>query len=151
MDIVYVKNSFYQENENLKEVIFPKVNGNDRPYYFLSITYKNNNIFIPLRSVLNNPERGIGYSVPSSTRLDAGLDYRKIIIINDLKYIERKLDINIASSQKNLIQERMTTIESEVIGYIKGYERSYEKDRVQRDFKFKYSTLCNYHKELGLE
>lgn len=154
MHIIYLKDDFYEDNHDLKEIIYPSRNGDDRPYFFLSIKYKDNNIFVPLRSHLPDSKKvggQIGYPVPSSTKPNAGLDYRKLLIINDLKYIETNAYIKIAPSQQRIIRANKSTIEAQVVDYIKGYEKSFQKNRTKRDNKYVYSSLCNYHEELSLE
>lgn len=154
MNIIYVINDFYKDNNDLEEIIYPKENGNDRPYYFLSIKYKDNNIFVPLRSNLPDFKKAggkIGYPVPSNKRPNAGFDFRKLLIINDLEYIKTDRYIKVAPSQQRIIRANKSTIETQVIDYIKGYEKSFKKNRTKRDNKYVYSSLCNYHEELALE
>ena len=151
--LVFVKSEYFQ-NHVLEEALkSEKKDEFNRPYAFLSIKYKNNNIFVPIRSKILavQPFGIIGYSIPSDERRDAGLDYRKLLIINDLEYIEFPSYEKIPNSQKKIIDKDISTIQAQVVDYIKGYEKSFNKNRTKKDGKYKFSTLCNYHKELGLE
>lgn len=151
--IVYVKKEFFIDH-TLKEILYfdDKNDESNRAYLCLAIKYKNNNIFVPLRSeIIPYPNFGIiGFSVPSKKRPKAGLDYRKLLIINDLNYIEIPSIIKIPNAQQNLINKDISTITAQVIDYIKGYEVSFSKGRTQRDKKYRFSSLCNYHNELNL-
>lgn len=152
--LVFIKNDYFLDCPNLREILkSDKMDETNRVHLFLSIPYKGNNIFIPLRSEIDPiPKFGlIGFAVPSEKRPTAGLDYRKILIINDLNYIEFPDHEKIPISQRKLIIQSISTIEAQAIDYIKGYEKSFHKNRTLRDGKYKYSTLCNFHKELGLE
>lgn len=73
-------------------------------YLFLSITHKNNNIFVPLRSDIGSiKNKNICYCVPSNKRPNAGLDYRKMLIVNDFNYIEFPTGDRITTKQKDII------------------------------------------------
>lgn len=152
--LVFIKNDYFLDHPDLKEILkSDKMDESNRVHLFLNIRYKENNIFIPLRSNIDPmPKFGlIGFAVPSKARPNAGLDYRKILIINDLDYIEFPDYMKIPVSQQKLINQGISTIEAQSIDYIKGYEKSFKKGRTLKDNKYKYSSLCNFHKELGLE
>ena len=154
-NIVLVAKEFFEEHSHYAEMLDP----NDvdkqsrRCYEFVSFKYNNNNILVPLRSNIPNMSKlgKIGYKLPSTTRPNAGLDYRKILIVNDSKHIIKPTSVNIPNSQTSVIVKDKNKIEKEVQSYIKGYIRAVEKGRATKDSKYKYSTLCNFHKELGIE
>lgn len=153
-NLVFIKNDYFQNHHELKEILkSEKMDESNRTYLFLSIKYKSNNIFVPLRREIDpiQPFGIIGYPIPSDKRPNAGLDYRKLLIINDLEYIEFPSYEKVPTSQQKLIDQNISTIQAQVMDYIKGYEKSFFKNRTTRDKKYKFSTLCNYHKELGLE
>lgn len=151
--LVFVKSEYFEEHILEEALKSEKEDEFNRPYVFLNVKYKNNNIFVPIRSnILPIQSFGIiGYSIPSDERQDAGLDYRKLLIINDLEYIEFPSYKKIPNSQQKIIDKDISTIQAQVIDYIKGYEKSFNKNRTKRDKKYIFSTLRNYHKELGLE
>lgn len=152
--LVFIKKSYFSNHPNLKEILkSEKRDESNRIYLYPTVLYKNNNIFIPLRKEMEPITRFgiIGFSVPSNKRPTAGLDYRKILIINNLDYIEFPPYARIPNIQEKLIRKNLNTIQAQVVGYIKGYERSFNKNRTLRDKKFRFSSLCNFHRELGLE
>ena len=127
------------------------IKNTQRKYIFLSVKYDGNTIFVPLRSVLPNLSNAlIGFPVPSTERPNAGLDYRKALIINDLDYILMPTENTIPSSQQKILDANYETIEAQVIQYIKGYKKAALKNRHHKDCKFKFSTLHNFHKELNI-
>ncbi len=152
--IVFIKEDFFQKNNHFREMLDSSNRGKQikRKYIFLNIQYKNNNLFIPLRSnIPSNRKLGdIGYPVPSQEKSNAGLDFRKILIVNDSIYIDEPKIPKIPKSQQKIIEQNYKTIENKVIQYIDGYIKSVLKKRQNRDKKYKFSTLHNFHNELGI-
>ncbi len=76
-----------------------------RPYLYIVVEYEGNNLFIPFRNRLN--ENGkldkiinvIAYDVSSNKKPYAKLDFSKMLIINDVSYINENAIID--SSQYN--------------------------------------------------
>lgn len=124
----------------------------NRKYIFLEVKYKENNLLVPLRSEMPDISKlgQVGYKVPSEYKPNAGLDYRKILIINDESYIEEPKYIKIPKSQVRIIDSNYNIIEKQVISYVDGYIKTVKKSRHLKDKKFCYSTLHNFHKELGI-
>lgn len=123
----------------------------NRMYLFLRIQIDENNILVPLRTNLPKlTNTNIGYSIPSKNKPNAGLDYRKILIVED-RYIIPINNLNIPKSQQRAISENYKTIEKQVNNYIKNYKKAVEKNRHFIDKRFKFSTLHNFHKELKLK
>lgn len=153
-DIVFIKNKFFDDNSNFIEMLDPhnRQKQSERSYAFIKIKYNDNNIFVPLRSNINTntPYGKIGFPIPSNKRPNAGLDFRKILIINDLSYIEYQSDPKIPASQQSIINNNYDKIEAMVIHYIKGYVKSALKNRQFRDKLYIFSTLHNFEKELGI-
>lgn len=151
-NLVFIDPRFFTDHPHLIEMLDPNniPKSASRKYLFLNITYNGNNIYIPLRTEKPDLSIGaIGFPVPSQTRPHAGLDYRKILIINDTSYISTT-QCHIASAQKKILNDNYNRIESEVIAYINGYIKSAVKGRHKTDSKFKWSTLHNFHDELGI-
>lgn len=88
--------------------------------------------------------------IQSNKKPNAGLDFRKILIVNDLSYIEYQLDPKIPASQQSMINNNYDKIEAMVIHYIKGYIKSALKNREFRDKLYIFSTLHNFQKGLGI-
>lgn len=152
MKIKTIKDKYFTDNI-LVECLENK--NEKRPYLYFLVTYDGNNFYIPFRSTLN--ERGnlnkiinvIAYDVPYSKKPYAKLDYSKMLIINDDSYI--KNDAVIDSIQYKLVKNNITNIEKHAINYINGYIKAFHKNRIHIDNRYKFSTLINYHKELGLD
>ncbi len=125
-----------------------------RPYLYIVVEYEGNNIFIPFRSKLNESGKldkiinVIAYDVSSSKKPYAKLDFSKMLIINDLKYINDNAIID--SSQYTKVKNNIDGIEKQAKNYIEGYKKSFIKKRSHIDSKYRYSTLVNYKSELGL-
>lgn len=56
----------------------------------------------------------------------------------------------VSSSQQRIIRENYSTICNQVIAYVKGYVTAAIKNRERREPKYCFSTLHNFHKELGV-
>lgn len=153
-NIVFIKGKFFENNLNFVEMLDPydRKKQSERNYIYLNIKYDGNNIFVPLRSNVNTntPYGKIGFPVPSDKRPKAGLDFRKILIINDSSYIEYQSEPKIPNSQRSIITDNYDKIETMVIKYIKGYIKSALKNREFRDKLYIFSTLHNFHKELKI-
>ena len=110
INIVFIKEQYFKDHLHFVKML--DVGNSDkqskRKYIFLNVRYDNNNLFIPLRTSLGNPNKKfgkIGFSVPSKSRPNAGLDYRYILIINDFKYIEFPKSQKISNSQYKTISK----------------------------------------------
>lgn len=124
-----------------------------RNYVFLKVEYNNNKLFIPLRTELGDPVRKfgvIGFSVPSQSKPNAGLDYRYILIINNENYIETPAQIKIPISQQKIIADNFQKITNDVISYVKGYVSAAIKELAEIKPKYKESSLLNFNEELGV-
>lgn len=149
-DICLVKKAFFDDFPNLK------AEGNKkemRLYLGIRIKLDDNNYFIPFESKLfDHPalKDTSQYSLPSSTRPNAGLNFEKCLIINDLSYIEILAEPGLAHSQyKKLVEEQDLIIERLEI-YIQKFIKACEKKREKREFMFKFSTLHEFKSELGV-
>ena len=150
----YIEKDFYADNPKLEKIldIDDCTKHSVRTHLCLNIKYNNNNILIPLRKKLgqeNRPFGKIGYSVPSQSKPDAGLDYRYMMIINNTKYL-RFDQPRISNSQITIIENNYNTIEKEANEYINSYIRVARKKRVERTARFRESSLINFHKELNV-
>ncbi|AYD39368.1 hypothetical protein D4Z93_01940 [Clostridium fermenticellae] len=95
----------------------------------------------------------IDYPVPSNTRPNAGLDYRKILIVNDSKYIVNvgiEDSDGVSKSQQRIIRNNYLIICKQIIAYVKRYVYSAIKEREKIEAKYRFSTLHNFHSELKI-
>lgn len=150
----YITEQYYKDHPNLEKIldIDDSIKHNIRTHLCLNIKFKHNNVLIPLRKNLGDEVRKfgrIGHSVPSASKPKAGLDYRYIMIINDVNYLRFDTP-RISNSQIKIIQNDYEDIEKEAIEYIKSYIKKANKGRVEITSRFKESSLINFHKELGV-
>lgn len=150
----YITEQYYKDHPNLTKIldVDDSTKYNIRTHLCLNVKFKHNNILIPLRKNLGEPDRKfgkIGYPVPSASKPDAGLDYRYVMVINETKYL-RFDNPRISNKQISTIQNNYDTIEREVIEYINSYIRTANKGRVDMTARFRESSLINFHKELGV-
>lgn len=150
-NFVFIKEDFFNENSDFVEMLdpFDLSKQTARQYLYINVKYKGNNVLVPLRRNVGN-NRKLYYPVPSETRPNAGLDYRKILIVNNEDYIETPSSQRLADSQTKIINDNYSTIEKAVFKYIDGYIKSANKNREHRDYEYSFSTLHNFHEELGI-
>lgn len=151
-NFVFIKEEYFKEKSDFVEMLDPydKQKQTSRHYLYISVKYKGNNILVPLRRNVGK-NRKMFYPVPSQTRPNAGLDYRKILIVNKPEYIEIPSVQRLAESQRKLISDNYDKIERAVIKYIDGYIKSANKNREYKDYEYIFSTLHNFHAELGIK
>lgn len=150
----YITEQYYIDNPMLIKIldIGNPSKHNVRTHMCLNIQFNNNSVLIPLIKNLGEPNRKfgkIGFSVPSQSKPKAGLDYRYIMIINNVSYIRFDTP-KISNSQIKIIENNYGTIEKEAIEYIQSYIRVSNKGRVDRTARFRESSLINFHKELNI-
>lgn len=150
----YITEEYYADHPGLEKIldIDDATKHNIRTHVCLNVKYNDNNILIPLRKNLGVAERKfgkIGYSVPSKSKPQAGLDYRYIMVINDKKYL-RYDEPKISKKQINTIKDNYDTIEKEALEYVKSYIRTANKGRVDKTARFRESSLTNFDEELGV-
>lgn len=150
---VFIKKEYFIRHSNFIEMLDPNDHEKQskRQYVFLRMQYKENTILLPLRSKLPELRGKVGFKVPSESRPDAGIDYRKMLFVNKEEDIEIPSEQRIANAQKKIIEENYLVIQNEVIQYVDGYIRCKRKGREEKDYRYKFSTLHNFHRELGIE
>lgn len=150
-NFVFIKERYFKENKNFVEMLDPYdlKKQTSRQYLYISVKYGQNNILVPLR---RNAGKNLKmfYPVPSQSRPNAGLDYRKMLIVNNLEYIETPSSQRLADGQMKIISDNYETIEKAVVRYIDGYIKSANKNREHKDYEYSFSTLHNFHTELGI-
>ncbi len=144
MQINRIKDEYFEDNF-LEEVL--KNDNEARPYLYISVKYENNNVFIPFRTNIKNEHKlkhiieNISFDVSFDQKPMARLDFRKLLIINDLNYI--KENNYIPNKQYAKVKNNINTIEDKVIKYFEGYIKAYNKNRVSREDKYVHSSLRN--------
>jgi len=149
---VFISKAYFSERQKFVEML--DVNNlekqSTRFYLYINIEINGNSFYIPLRKHVDIRMGNIGYAVPSSTKPFAGLDFRKALIVNDKTYIEAPQHVNVASSQMKNILNNMPKIEKLFNQYVNGYCKAARKKRATLDRLYKFSTLHNFHEELGI-
>ncbi|PGZ34561.1 hypothetical protein COE50_06115 [Bacillus anthracis] len=157
-DYVKISDRYFEDNPNLKENLYNK---EERRIYIGVVVKLSDrlNACIPFRTKEPNNNRVVEhgtFAIPSETKPKACLDLTKKLIINNEEYLSvlEKDRVAIPNVQKNRINENINEIDKMLKGYIKGYKKDC-KEKIRRPEKrvdplYQFSTLQNYHKELGM-
>jgi protein AbiQ len=150
---------FYAENSHLVEILDKDkrtgvITDKGRGYGVLLVDVKGYKFAIPLRSTMHINHRDnftTRIHVVDGEKVRHGLDYSKAVIIHESRYVssapffleDRSDYIKIKNAEHRIIP----AFEKYVNKYIKAVQ---EQDRnILR--RYRYSTLQNYHNELGCE
>lgn len=148
--VIYEINDTYFTKYNPVECLSNKFE--NRPYLFCEFSYEGNKVYVPFRSNINDAGRqidSISHDVAYNNRPNARLDFRKMLIINDSSYLKGEVLIN--NVQHSIIKKDKHIIEQKIKEYIDGYIKNCNKDRSKHAYRYRFTTLINYHQELGLE
>lgn len=144
---------FYDEHSHLQEVEDKKRDGTfsnkGRGYGILMVKVKGYKFAIPLRSKMKHKENfTTKIYKENGQNLRKGLDYSKAVIITDERFvsltsfkIEQDEFLKIVKAENHIIQ----AFEKYVDRYVKAYNAG-DSNILKR---YRYSTLKNYHTELG--
>jgi protein AbiQ len=121
-----------------------------RSYLRVSAEHNGFVFFVPLRKKINFCDKRMGYSLPSETRADAGLDFRKALIVNENEYFLSPKQGRVSPLQTKKIESERARIEYLFFNYVNGYVKAARKKREKIDTLYKFSTLHNFHAELGV-
>ncbi|MGE7869332.1 hypothetical protein ACQKNO_24750 [Bacillus paramycoides] len=157
-DYVKISDRYFNDNPNLKEKLYNK---EERRMYIGVVVKLSDqlNACVPFRTKAPNNNRVVEhgtFSIPSETRPNACLDLTKTLIINNESYLSvlQKERVAIPTVQKAKINENIDELDKMLKGYIKGYKKDYKESirrpEKRRDPLYQFSTLQNYHKELGV-
>lgn len=154
MDYVYIRAQYFEERETYKKMLDPENVKKQSQRLYLKVYYGENMLLIPFRSRLGaevRPYGKIGFALPTSSRPEAGLDYRNMLIVNEEKYIEPAKKRKAPAAQRRAIDAHRESIKREAISYVNGYVRMARKERVEKEAKYRESSLCNFHAELKIQ
>lgn len=152
----YIQKSYFESHGNLINLLDPGdfEKQSHRLYICINIKIDGINYCIPLRNRLGNEIRKfgrIGYSVPSRTRPEAGLDFRYALVIQDAKYIIPMTEPRIPNSQTRKINNEYYNIVKEFQIYINNFKKNARKHRLEIEPLFRCSSLINYTDEILAE
>lgn len=139
--------SFYFNNSHLKEALDIGT-GNIKPrgYGIILVETMGLTFGVPLRS---NMIPKYGFVVKKEANKYRGLDYRKAVLITDETDIGGTF--NIPNEDFNKIIEKQNFIIKKFTKYVKRYVALHKQGKKPLNLDiYMYSTLQNYHKELGL-
>ena len=136
MEIKKLDWSFYTNNTNLVEVLDKEqgvwdTTSKTRGYGIAVISVNGLKFGIPLRSVMKHDD---GFLTTLHSR--KALDYSKAFKIPNDEFIR--------------IKEKTFFITQQFDDYVNNYIKAIRSGDKNKIKKFKYSTLCNYHTELGI-
>ncbi|MEO9653817.1 type III toxin-antitoxin system TenpIN family toxin [Marinomonas sp.] len=136
------------QNSTLREIIHDK----SRPHGIITIQYKDLTFAIPLRSNLRHSSSVVlDTVVRDGKRLKRGLDFTKALLIKDQ---EKEIGdpFFIPDTQKEKLISSKKMIKNQFERYVKNYVNAVEfgKDNTLNSNAYKFTTLINYHEELGL-
>lgn len=141
MKFIFITNDFFLDHEHLKEI----EKKDTRPYAMVKVQMNEIEFFLPLRS-------GITHKHLFQTDKDnkCGVDYSKAIIVNDPKYIDSKQPY-IRPNEYRALLGKEYQLKVGMEKYIKDYKKALRKQHIH-EYKnlCKFSTLQNYHIELGI-
>ena len=147
MKLKKLNDNFFSQNNHLVEVLDKDHQGNwngekTRGYGVVVVSVAGGLTFgIPLRS-------RIKHNACFRTVNDAGLDYSKAVLINDPAYLAGPFII--PSDQYVKIADRETFITDRFEKYVNRYILGVQRDDQNILRGYRYTTLQNYHAELGL-
>ncbi|MGN0421747.1 MAG: type III toxin-antitoxin system TenpIN family toxin [Lachnospiraceae bacterium] len=111
-------------------------------------------ICIPYRSEIQHPYSFRFKRTDRSKKHKSGLDYTKMVIINNLEYIDSK-DALIDKDEFNETMINLERIKEEALKYVEDYVNHVIGRKVlhPKEFarKYSYSALQYFHRELGIE
>lgn len=149
-DIIQLTTKFYDDYSEEK---YPEIlRKDDRPYSCVIVEIGDYILCIPFRSEMKH---NIGYPFKNSVRSvehRSGLDFTKIVIIKDKKYINR----NVVVDRDEYFEffDNRNRIESQAIKYVRKYIAhclgNKKMSEITFDKLYKYSCLPYFHKELGI-
>jgi protein AbiQ len=141
---VFLTKDFYIDYSYLVE-IEKKAN---RPYIMTLIRIDGIDFAIPLRSNINHP-----HVVWTDKPQKCGVDLSKAVIVPDPKYIDTTIEPRIRQNEFNALKGKKHFIHEKFTKYISDYKNALTKRHIhkEKDDLCKYSTLQNYHAELGIE
>jgi len=155
MQLKKLDRTFYNNNNHLKQAL-DNTNGNweagkVRGYGVVVINFNGLTFAIPLRSNIKHKAAFITVKNQASGNNGKGLDFTKALLITDSKYISASsFKISPDEYKKLLNKEVFITdrFERYVEKYVKARNNS---DRyILNSTEYRFTTLINYHSELGL-
>ena len=126
----------------------------NRPYTCLLIELYGSFVCIPFRSSIHHKEAFLFKNTKRSQQSNSGLDYKKMVIIDDMSYIIFNGNTVVDADEYVMTARNMPTIAAQVAKYIDRYVKHVSGKRVlhPREYarRYQYSTLPYFHDMLDL-
>jgi protein AbiQ len=155
MQLKKLDSSFYEENSHLVQALDNHSGnweaGKTRGYGIVIIDFKGLKFAIPLRTNIKHDAAYITVRSPEQGVKGKGLDYSKAVLISKESYISHELfKIPAAEHKKLLDKEHFVTSKFEK--YVERYRKAVIKvdKNILQSHEYRYTTLQNYHVELGI-
>lgn len=151
MDIKKLSPEFYAENEHLLEVLDKNRNTNkweqhkQRGYGLAIISINDLRFGIPIRTTIHRANKHCFKTIGES-----GLDYTKAVLLEKDTYVSNQT-FKVKTEEFTKIKEHEHFIQQRFEKYVNAYITAHQKNDtriINREFRF--STLVNYHAQLGL-
>ncbi|OPX55862.1 protein AbiQ [Oceanospirillum multiglobuliferum] len=153
MDLRKLDKSFYPANTHLKQAL-DLIDGQwipnkTRGHGIVVISIRNLTFGIPLRSNIQHKS-----SYPTQGRHGLphkGLDYSKALLVLDSSYISNEI-FRIPNSERSKLKDKQHYITQKFSQYVERYVDAVNKEdkNILNSEGYRFSTLQNYHKELGI-
>lgn len=148
LKVVNLTPSFIAKTAGLKETIHDK----SRPHGIVTISVNGLTFAIPLRTNMSHPYGVVLDTVVKNNKtLKRGLDFTKALIITD-EATDLGPYYSVPVSQKAVLIRQKKMIINQFQKYVGDYIHAVSNDitNTVNSGAYQYSTLCNYHAELGL-
>lgn len=148
LKVVKLTQDFLDANAKLTEALHDK----DRPYSVITIVLHGLTFAVPLRTNLSH-KFGVQLDIiwKNGEKYRRGLDFTKAVLVRDASKELGDTHI-VPKSQKNILIKKKKVIKNQFEKYVKEYIHAAKND-IHGTLKgpaYKYSTLVNYHVELGV-
>lgn len=157
MELKKLTNSFYNQNIHLKYAM-DNYNGKwdkekVRGYGIVVVQVDNLNFAIPLRSNANKKASYIIKKGKTKKDKSEGLDYSKALLIRSGKKDILDIPFKVSSEKNKKLNGKGKFIRASFEKYVNKYVKAVEKcdQNILNSSSYMYSTLVNYHSELGLD
>lgn len=148
LKVVKLTQYFLDENSKLSEALHDK----DRPYSVITIVLNGLTFAIPLRTKLNH-RFGVQLDTvwKDGKKCRRGIDFTKAVLVRDPESELGETHI-VPKSQKDVLIKKKKVIKNQFEKYVSDYVRAAKNDinNTLTAPAYKYSTLSNYHIELGI-
>ncbi len=127
----------------------------ERPYTCLMIETDNGYLIcIPFRSSIKHNDAFIFKNIKRSKNTRSGLDYKKTVIVKELKYIDIDEPAVVDNDEYSMMMKHIDSIAFEIENYISRYVNHVAGTKLlhPREFErhYKYSTLPYFNNLLGI-